>query len=665
MNVPDSPANRPLSAARLGAPGLLLLCLIAFFWRLGSVPLFDLDEALYVTCAKQMVLTGDLVTPRLNSRPHFAPDTLTVPFFEKPILVYWAAAAGMRLFGFHEWAARLPVALAALLTTLLIAAIGSRWFGRRAGLLAGMVYATAPMTIADARQMTTDSLLVLWFTLGLIAFWRCREQERAGSKPTSPLAVLGKALQPSLYSGLFWSALALAVLTKGIIGLLLPSLVIGVFLTFNRWITRKDPDADWWRSLLGLRPIFGLALFLALAAPWHILIAQTDERDAQGRTFYQEYIVRQHIGRFKGGDTVHNLSFVVNIFYFLVGFFPWACFTPAGFRRGATYLSLPYAPDASAPSAPSDSPDVAPTNAAGEINPPLLFVVPPPSAVKPDVTTAGEAYRFLLVWFWTIFVFFSLVAAKLPTYLVPAYPAAALLVGRWLDRALAVSASGGSAIARSLRRGALATFFTAGILLMAALLAPQFVPARSPVPPEMQRFLLTVILVLFFGCGSAWLLFWRGEGVALRRHLGVAVLAVMMLGMILIVCTRGYAIIEQSVLDPYQRLARAARADAERGLPVVFYHIIPRRPSMLFYAGYSPLERKETPLLPFLQSVLPPGQSEADVITSHASLKSLLAPELRANPAVSYRILAESGGQAGGWALLRLPTRENWQNRSP
>ncbi len=103
-NSPDKPAPRYAEIA------LLALCVFLFFFRLGSVPLFDLDEGVYVTCARNMAVSNNWITPTLNSRPMLHPDDQSVPFFEKPILVYWCGAASMKLLGISEFAARLPAA---------------------------------------------------------------------------------------------------------------------------------------------------------------------------------------------------------------------------------------------------------------------------------------------------------------------------------------------------------------------------------------------------------------------------------------------------------------------------------------------------------------------------------------------------------------------------
>jgi 4-amino-4-deoxy-L-arabinose transferase-like glycosyltransferase len=87
MNQPRH-TLRTLSMSWRGEAALALLCLFLFFWRLGAARLFDMDEGFYVSCARQMTISGDWITPRLNVRPHDRPTADTVPFFEKPILTY-------------------------------------------------------------------------------------------------------------------------------------------------------------------------------------------------------------------------------------------------------------------------------------------------------------------------------------------------------------------------------------------------------------------------------------------------------------------------------------------------------------------------------------------------------------------------------------------------
>ncbi|MDW8207250.1 MAG: glycosyltransferase family 39 protein [Chloroherpetonaceae bacterium] len=604
---PDAPESTP-ARWRYGTIVLLAIALFTCCWRLGDVPLFDLDEALYVACARQMLLRGDMVTPRLNSYPPGRPDEDTAPFFEKPILVYWMAAGAMRLFGQSEGAARVPAAGATLITAGLIFYAGVRWFGKRAGWLAALTFVTAPLTVINARQMTTDSLLVLWTALALIAW--CFVEARG---PQTRWGVL-----------LFWIACALAVLTKGAIGLLLPVLVILVaslaIQGHGRLRSGNITLRFCWRPLRQalaamrmLRSASGLLCFLVIVAPWHLAVWRAGERDAQGRTFVQEYLIRQHVGRFQGGDRVHNAPLPAYLIYFLVGFFPWSCFAPVALLGRTRHGN----PDTSAQRASS-----------------------------PD--SHGESIaRFLKIWFWVVLGFFSLSAAKLPSYIAPAYPAAALLTGRWMDQALS-----DLTVQRTLARGMGAAALIAGLLGVAVLVAPRFISPTSPVPGEVLRLSQVLVLVLGVGCCMAWWCVRRVHGPRAAQT-GVVVLTLTLLLCYGVAVTAGYDVARRTVLEPYQQLAAAANPDAARGVPVIYYHIVPRRPSMLFYARYSAYERKERPLRPLLDPLIARYQS-ALIITSRHTLKALLEPELSGSPDLRYQVERTTGETHSGWVLVRV-----------
>lgn len=635
-------ADRP--APWFAEIALIGLCLFLFFFRLGSVPLFDLDEALYVTCARNMAVSGDWITPTLNTRPMLRPGDTSAPFFEKPILVYWCAAASMKLLGVSEFAARLPAAIASLLAVVSIYYAGRRWFGRRAGLIAAAVYATAPMTIADARQMTTDALLVLALTIGLMSFWESGAS--SGNLPPSP--VKSKLRFPLL----FWLMCALAVLVKGAVGLLLPAMVIVVNVVFERlrfrfrWAGRAPGEFAFgarWNRFSGVRTVLkklgpapGILLLLLITAPWHIAILRGVKRDAEGRSFYQEYIMRQHIGRFRGGDTVHNAPLPTYFVYFLFGFFPWSCFAPTAFRS-PNYEGSPVGEQTGDALRRLDGPEAARSNVDLERDP-AEFPFPWPSiafVTKPE----DAVHRFLLIWFWTIFTFFTLGAAKLPTYIVPAFPAAAILIGRWFDLALKDDTRF-PAMWRAIR-GALAVSV---LLLVAAFALPPLTRRHPLAPDDVVLAVQHLVLTLCVGTTGAWLALRNGE-VALWRRAGVIALVGTMALMVGVAVTEGYSAARRSLLSPYQEAAIDAQSDAAAGLPVVFYNIVPRLPSMLFYAEtYSPIERKETPLLPYLAHAFPDGLKSLDVALTRGSLEKYLRPE----------------ADSAGWKIRILTTHDRW-----
>ncbi len=611
LTTKAGPAGPQTFARRLAL--LAAAALVLFGFRLGSVSVFDLDEALYAGCARQMVATGDWITPRLNTRPLYAPERLTSPFYEKPIMVYWLPALSMKLFGVSETAARLPVLLASLAATLAIALLGRRWISPDAGLLAGAIYALCPMTVLDARQMTTDALLVLWF---LVAMGSYREL-RTGTASGPGMQVL------------FWSACGLAVLTKGVVGILLPALVIGVDLCAagvrarmfsgggRRFVlsAQLSPWKDVLSALRAIAPALGVVLLLAIALPWHILIARTSELDHDGRTFITEYFVRQHVGRFRGLDKVHNAPMLTYVVYFLLGFFPWACFVPAAFRRWR-------------------EPRIVPDSGGGHAD------------ITPEALTR-DTRRFLLVWFWTIVGFFTLGAAKLPTYIVPAYPAAALLVGAWMARALRSARS--EAIRGQVSRASGAAAICAVLLAVAALAAPGLAPPNAPLPLAVVAVARAVTLLLAGGCSIAWITARGGRPIGAAGFLAGTLAVVVLVGVAI-----GYPVADAQVLGPCRQTAMAANGDAARGVPVLYVGVVPRRPSMLFYSTYSPLECNTTKALSLLERLQAKGASAADLIAS-ADVYEAVQRELTArHPAWRTDELARRGALRGGWIEVRV-----------
>jgi hypothetical protein len=168
-------------------------------------------------------------------------------------------------------------------------------------------------------------------------------------------------------------------------------------------------------------------------------------------------------------------------------------------------------------------------------------------------------------------------------------------------------------------------------------------------PPEIMAAVNAIVTILFAGCVAAWLAIRNGE-VRKWRIVGVWILIGTMAGVTAVAATEGYSAVKTAVLDPYQQIAAAARQDAHAGIPVIFFNIVPRRPSMLYYAAdYSPVERKEAPLLPYLDSALPPGTAAVDVVLSVRSYNELLLPEFAGS---AWRI--QCPARNAEWMLLQL-----------
>ncbi|MGE5807797.1 MAG: ArnT family glycosyltransferase [Nitrospirota bacterium] len=174
---------------------LRVLCLVLFFYQLGSHPLWDVDEGLHASTSKGMVLSGDWVTTRVNGQN----------FYDKTVLHNWFVAVSFLLFSFTELAARLPAALLGLGTVLVTYELGRRMFGARAVLLGGAVLATSPEFIILSRSVVHDISLAFFITLSFAFFFIAFSTSNRR--------------KPTLF--LFYASLGLAVLAKGPIGLLL------------------------------------------------------------------------------------------------------------------------------------------------------------------------------------------------------------------------------------------------------------------------------------------------------------------------------------------------------------------------------------------------------------------------------------------------------------
>lgn len=254
------------------------------FFGLSSAGLFDLDEGLYATAARQMVETGDWLVPRVG----------TGAFFDKPPLTYWAQAISMKVFGFTPLAARLPSALAAALTAWLIWQWAKRRGLERIGWLVLLVYPLCPLTMGLARQAIMDSLLTLWLTLATFAWI----EGYTGDRRWYLLMAVGAGL---------------ATMTKGLIGLLLPGGALLLWL-----LIRRD-----WAEVKRIPWLSALGVYLLIVLPWHLAVWQ-----ATGDLFVREYIVHHHIQRFLGQDFGHVAPFWFYIPLLLIGMYPWSAFVP-------------------------------------------------------------------------------------------------------------------------------------------------------------------------------------------------------------------------------------------------------------------------------------------------------------------------------------------------
>ncbi len=328
---------------------LLLLSATLFFFRLGTPGLFDADEPAYAQAAREMLATGDWITPHFNGRPRF----------DKPILFYWLITLSYRVFGVTEFAVRFWSALAAVLLVLGIAWAGQRRFGPPAGLWAGLAFATSLLTAVLARAAVTDMLLTIFVTVAILA----------AVEAQADLSVRGR-----WWARASWIAMGLAVLVKGPIGLFIPGIAVGGMLLILRELRN---------GLRRLVPWEGPLLLAAITLPWYGLVWW-----ANGWAFVEGFVIKHHLIRYTGVVSSHAGPIWFYIPVALIGFFPWSGLLPQA-----------------------------------------LWLV---GSLARTREARNPTCRLLITcacWTLGVFLFFSLAGTKLPSYLFPAFPGMALLVG--------------------------------------------------------------------------------------------------------------------------------------------------------------------------------------------------------------------------------------------
>ncbi|MFC6644023.1 ArnT family glycosyltransferase [Granulicella cerasi] len=279
---------------------LLLLSLWAAAFLASSIspPLLDDADATHSQAAQYMLHHGDWVTLHVDG----------IRYLEKAPLPYWIVAVSMKLFGENAFAAHLPLALTVLGLALLAWRWAARAFDEDTAFLAALMTLTSTGVFLFTRVFIPDVLLALLLCLSLYAALRALE----GDSPR--------------HAYLFWIALALAVLTKGLVALVFAFAAIGLFLLFTRRL----------RELSKLRPVTGTLLMLAIAAPWHILAGLRNTGGANGHGFFWFYFVNEHILRFLGRRLPRDYNKMPAAAYWLahlVWLFPWSLFLPAAFSR--------------------------------------------------------------------------------------------------------------------------------------------------------------------------------------------------------------------------------------------------------------------------------------------------------------------------------------------
>ena len=261
---------------------LLAVCFLAFWWRLGTLGLIDPDEPFYAQTAREMVKSGDWVTPQIYGEPQF----------EKPILYYWLVAASFKALGETEFAGRMPATLFATLLTLLVWWFSSRVWNARAGFLAALVMATGLEFCVMSRLMLTDVPLATFIAGSVFCYWfAVREPEQR-------------------HKWMFWHLVwaAFAVLTKGPLGLIVTIMATVAFSLGTKRPMLFRGRGFWW----------GLAAYAVIVVPWYGAMFAW-----YAKPFWEEFFIRDNWLRMFVAEHPSNN----HIWYYpgllLLGSLPW------------------------------------------------------------------------------------------------------------------------------------------------------------------------------------------------------------------------------------------------------------------------------------------------------------------------------------------------------
>ncbi len=286
---------------------VVLFSSVVFLTGIISPPsLMDDVDATLALMARNMLYSGDWVSARLDG----------VLFLEKAPLKYWVTSASYMIFGVHDWVARLPVAISAIVLCWLVFRIGRWAVSADAGFYAGLFLSTCVGLFLFTRIIIPDVVLTLSITLALWAFLRALDKDE---------------LHPRLWGCVFSASLAFGVLLKGLIGLLFP-LGAGLFYLL---ITRTLFDRNSWQRL---HPFTSSLVFLAIAAPWHVLATLRNPPyfdftmhagPGEWRGFFWFYFINEHVLRFLNLRYPCDYNTVPRLYFWLfnlVWLFPWSVY---------------------------------------------------------------------------------------------------------------------------------------------------------------------------------------------------------------------------------------------------------------------------------------------------------------------------------------------------
>ena len=471
-----------------------LVIAVAAIWfsNLEYRKLIKPDEGRYAEIPREMVVSGDWVTPRLND----------LKYFEKPPLQYWATAAAYTVFGEHQWSSRLWTALTGFVGLLLVWFAGLRLFGREAAGYAVMLLGSSFLYVGMSHINTLDMGVTFFITLGIVGLLLGQTSTDAKARRNWML--------------LAWAGMALAVLSKGLMGLVLPGTALFIYCIIQRDFS----------VLKRMHWLPGLAVFLLITAPWFYLVMKANPE------FFRFFFIHEHFERFTTKQHGRYQPWYYFIPILLAGMLPWTVLMLDTLWR--TIFRARAEDDAR------------------------------------KITKTFDAGRFLLVWALFVFLFFSMSGSKLPSYLLPMFPALALLMGKQVAE-------------MSVRRLFWLVAPMLPLLLLGLGLTPLTsrladTPLREQMYGEYGHWLAAAALLWLLGVAAALILLRRPGSVKERKPVAVFVLALSSL-LAVQLGTSGYNTIARE--RSAYLVADAIRPYVKKDMP--FYSVFMYEQTLPFY----------------------------------------------------------------------------------
>lgn len=346
---------------------LMLLCGVFLFWGLDFYPLLDVDETRYAIMSRDLANSNDWNVLLLNS----------IPFLEKPPFYFWVVGASIKLFGsFSEFAVRFPIALMATFLVFYTYFFGKHVLSRKFGLFSSIVLLTSVFFLVLSHVAILDMVLTVWLASALYsAFLSFTVQDK---------------YKKYCWWG-FWTFAGLGFLAKGILAIAIPAVILLMYGFITKTIKEMFKPSHF---------LVGLVIFLLITLPWHLAMF----RDF-GWEFVNEYFIKHHFARLLTSEELgrkHGFFYFIPIF--IVAFMPWTFIFFASIVEGCKKLVVKY------------------KEFEGNIAQKLYATVQAENIEQ-------KLILFSTLFFVVVFGVMSVSSTKLPTYILPALPAAALLTG--------------------------------------------------------------------------------------------------------------------------------------------------------------------------------------------------------------------------------------------